>query len=163
MEHWKNIPEYERLYEISDLGNVRSLIKDRILKLTKSRGYLQISLFKNRKQKVFHVHQLVAMAFLEHVPCGMKITVDHINEIKTDNRLVNLQLLSSRENTTRAIDKTKTSSKFLGVYWHKIAKKWKAQIDINGKRKHLGLFHSEEEAAQAYQNVLKKLEADKTM
>jgi ribosomal protein L15E len=72
------------------------------------------------------------MAFLNHTPCGYKIVVDHIdNNIKTDNRLENLQLITQRENVSKDIKNT--SSKYIGVCWHKKAKKWRSSIQINGK------------------------------
>jgi hypothetical protein len=157
MEQWKPIPGYEGLYEISDLGNVKNVRTGRILKPTNNKGYLLAGLSKNSEKKAFRVHQLVAMAFLEHVPCGHKITVDHINEIKTDNRLENLQIICARENITRSINKTKTSSKYIGVFWRSQRKKWATNIEINGKKKHIGLFHSEHEAAEAYQKELEEI------
>jgi hypothetical protein len=166
MENWKDVPGYEGLYQVSDLGNVRRVETGRVLKpgkAGKSKDYLVVNLSKNGKIKGFLVHQLIAIVFLKHVPDGMKITVDHINENKSDNRLENLQLLSQRQNKTKSIDKTKTTSKFIGVCWHIQKKKWVVSININGKRKYLGHFYSEEQAHEAYQNVLKKLEADKTI
>lgn len=159
MEIWKKIPGFEN-YEVSNKGNVKSLKfgKERILKLNiNSKGYLVLSLFKNGKRKHFEVHQLVAIAFLNHKPDGFKIVVDHINEKKTDNRLENLQLITNRENVLKSIDKNKTSSKYMGVSWDKKSKKYRTQIRINGKSKYLGNFKNPKIAHAVYLNAIKNI------
>ena len=156
MEIWKKIKDYPD-YEVSNLGNVKSLKfnKERILKPSKhSDGYLFVALCKKGTQKSFTVHQLAAMAFLNHITNGYEIVVDHINNIRTDNRLENLQLISPRENASKRIKKY--SSKYIGVSWWARDSNWKSQIRINGKVKYLGLFNSEIEASKAYQEALKK-------
>lgn len=168
METWKDIPGYEGYYQASDLGNVKS--KSRVVQKValgtmtinektlrpqmSSNGYKFVRLYKNCKAKRFKISQLVAMAFLGHVPCGHKIVVDHINNNKLDDRLSNLQLLTNRENLSK--DKI-GSSKYTGVCWNKACKKWTATITINWSTKFLGNFDDEEEAAKAYQNALKTL------
>lgn len=160
-EIWKDIPDYEGLYQVSNLGNVKSLMynnikREKILKITFHKsGYCHIDLRKNKIKKCFKVHQLVAMAFLNHKPCGHKLVVDHINDIKTDNRLDNLQIITQRDNSYKTRKGYKSSYK--GVVWHDKAKKWVARIRINDKRKHLGLFTNEYDAHLAYQNELEKL------
>ena len=157
-ENWKDIPEYEGLYQVSDLGRVKSLKfgKERVLKAgTNSSGYLMVVICKDKKQKTAMVHQLMAMAFLNHKPNGNTLVVDHINNVSTDNRLSNLQLISNRENTSK--DKKGGSSKYVGVYWNKATKKWVAHIKINGKLKHLGYFEEEVEAHNAYQSKLNEV------
>jgi len=156
MEIWKKIKDYPD-YEVSNLGNVKSLKfnKERILKaLNDGRGYLTVSLLKNGKGKKKKIHQLVAMAFLNHIPNYNNIVVDHINNIPTDNRLENIQLISCRENSSK--DRKNGTSKYTGVSWHKKTKKWESKIRINGKVKFLGLFNCEIEASKAYQEALKK-------
>lgn len=154
MENWKVIPGLEN-YEVSNLGRIKNSKTGKILKPGKrSDGYLFIGL-KNRKN--YTIHSLVARAFLGHVPNGLKITVDHINGCQTDNRPENLELVTNRENVTRGMAKKNTSSQFPGVCWFKRDKKWRAHIRIDGKLKCLGLFTNELEAAQAYQDALKKL------
>jgi hypothetical protein len=97
------------------------------------------------------------MAFLNHTPNGSSsLVVDHINNIKTDNRLSNLQLVTIRYNLSK--DKTGTS-KYTGVSWHSRDKNWQASIRINGKKAYLGSFQDESEAALAYQNALEKHES----
>lgn len=100
-EEWKSIPNYEGLYEVSSLGRVKSLIyrKEKIKKLTlEKKGYLVTHLSNNGLKKTFRVHQLVAMAFLNHKTDGNNLVVDHINSIKSDNSLGNLQIMSNINN-----------------------------------------------------------------
>ena len=66
--------------------------------------------------------------------------------------MANLQLISNRENSSK--DQKGKTSDYTGVCWSKVKGKWHSQIQINGKNKHLGLFHSEEEAAKYYQDAL---------
>ena len=168
-EQWKDIPGYEGKYQVSDQGRVKSLdrtivrstgvkhkIKGRILKPSNpTTDYPTVSLGLNNPKKV---HQLVAEAFLDHKPCGHQLVVDHIDHDKTNNKLENLRLTSQRENTSRR--KTKGSSKYTGVCWDKHAKQWKVAIRVDGKRKYLGYFKDELEAAQAYQDALAVIAAD---
>ncbi len=157
-EIFKDIPGYESLYQVSNLGNVKSLkyYKERILKPSDNGyGYYTIKLYKEGKQKTIRIHILVAMAFLNHVPDGYKIVVDHINNDKLDNRVENLQLITQRENNSK--DKKGYSSKYTGVTWHKVANKWVSTIRVGVKKKYLGLFIDEYEAHLAYQKALKEL------
>lgn len=168
-EIWRDVPDYEGLYQVSNLGIVKSLerviyrsnghpqtFKERILKAATSiSGYLVVALSKYGKLKTFKVHQLVAMAFLNHIPCGNKMVVDHIDNDKLNNRADNLQITTHRHNSTKDIKGG--TSKYIGVCWHKKAKKWSSSIRINGKQNHLGIFKNELEASNAYQNALKEL------
>ena len=165
MEIFKDIQGFEGLYQVSNLGRVKSLarksligrvLKERILKPSViGRGYLSVCLRKEGKNHVKNVHQLMAIAFLGHTPNGNKIVVDHRNNDKTNNKLSNLQLISHRENVSK--DKKGCSSKYTGVNWSKRANKWRANIIIKGKQEHLGYFNDELEAAKAYQNALKNI------
>jgi len=170
-ETWKDIPGYEGLYQVSDLGRVRSLdrvmnngvhgyatYKGRVLKVHENaKGYLKADLSKDGRRKTIKVHQLVAMAFLGHKRCGMKLIVDHIDNNRKNNRVDNLQLITNRENLSK--DKSGSTSKYTGVSWSKRRKKWTVQIKNNGKSKYLGSFDSEYDAHLAYQNELAKISA----
>jgi hypothetical protein len=169
-EIWKDIPEYEGLYQVSNLGRVKSLPKEwvtgfggvrnhngKILKAAKNiGGHLNVSLHKDSISKAFFVHQLVAIAFLGHKPNRWELVIDHINDNPSDNRLENLQIVTNRFNSCKT--QGKYSSKFKGVCWHKTHKKWQSNIKINGRKKYLGLFDCELKAHQAYQNAMKNLE-----
>ena len=95
METWKAISGYEGIYEVSDLGRVRSLVhrnrwKPGILKpLKHPRGYIQVGLRKDGHTKQTLVHRLVAEAFIPN-PQGLD-TVNHKDEDKTNNSASNLE------------------------------------------------------------------------
>ena len=152
-EIWKAIPGYEA-YEVSNEGKVRSLKWGKIkeLKAFIGRGYLKVKLRKNGKLKNFYLHQIVAMAFLNHKPDGHNLVIDHINNNKLDNCLENLRVTTQRFNTSRYERNLPT-----GVSWNKGAKKYLATIQINGKLKYLGYFLTPEEASEAYQTALRKI------
>ena len=99
MEHWKEIAGYEGLYEVSDLGRVKSLKygKEKILKpLKHTCGYLQVNLFKDGHGKAIYVHRIVAEAFIQN-PNNLE-TVNHKDEDKTNNAVSNLEWMSKRDN-----------------------------------------------------------------
>lgn len=119
MEKWKDVPGYEGLYQVSDLGNLRSLDrkftmlrkgfivktgrKGQLIKLNSDQqGYLKASLNKiGFKQKTFTIHRLVAIAFLPNLDCFPEI--NHKNGIKSDNRVENLEWCNNHHNIQHAI------------------------------------------------------------
>lgn len=171
MEIWKDIQGYEEYYQVSNLGRVKSLervvknsetgyrvVKERILKNAYTPdGYAFVTLSKEFKTKPIAIHKLVVTTFLNYVPTTRKIVIDHKNNCKKDNRLDNLQIISNRENTSKDKNLLKKSSKYTGVTWRIRQKKWEAAININGKNKFIGLFHSELDAYYAYQEIVKSL------
>ena len=81
-------------------------------------------------------------------PKGMM--VDHRNHNTLDNRKDNLRIVTRAENMRNTQARRGSSSKYLGVSWYKPREKWRAQISVDGKRKYLGIFENEVEAALAY-------------
>lgn len=128
-EIWKDIKGYEGFYKVSNLGRIMGLgrevrntkygsvryIPESILKRkgTNSSGYTNIILRKNNKNKSFYVHRIVAENFLNPID-GKKI-INHKNGIKTDNRLINLEWCTEKENIQHSIktglSKLKTNCK----------------------------------------------------
>ena len=141
-------------YFVSDFGEVKSCsgAKPRILKQRNDRqGYPRVNIYIDKKCTTFKIATLVAMVFLNHSKEN-GLVVDHIDNDKSNNKLSNLQLVSVRKNSSK--DK-KGVSKYTGVSWCKLSKKWKAQIHLDGKKIHLGIFKNELDASKAYQNRLK--------
>ena len=168
-EIFKEVPGYDG-YKISNLGRLVSVgrvvvrsngrpitIKNKILKpVVDDLGYHRYTLTNNFKRKHIRVHQLVAMAFLNHKRDGYKLIVDHIDNNPSNNNLDNLRVITQRENTNR--NHLKSSSKYTGVSFCNRDNKWKAQIQINGVNHFLGRFKTELEAHNTYQNKLKQIE-----
>jgi hypothetical protein len=156
IEEWKVIEGFEN-YEVSNLGRVKSnygigrFLKGGII----SSGYYIVILTSNKISKGFLIHKLVANAFLDKKCNKGKIVVDHINDIKTDNRLENLQVITQRENACKT--QGKYSSKYKGVSFVASRNKWLSQIRINNIVYNLGRFNTELEASNSYQNKLKTL------
>ena len=102
-EIWKDVVWYEWLYQVSNMGNVKSLKngrwwiwKERILKFTLNFWYSHIRIFKNNKGKTFRIHRLVAQVFIPNLE--NKLEVNHKNWIRDDNRVENLEWCTSSEN-----------------------------------------------------------------
>ena len=98
MEEWKNIIGYEGLYEVSDIGNVRNVRRNTLLKLTKTNyGYIQVSLYKNGIKTGLKVHRLVAEAFIPN-PDNLP-QVNHKDEDRTNNNVTNLEWCTAKYNS----------------------------------------------------------------
>lgn len=158
-EIYKDVPGYEGLYQVSNIGNVMSFKNGRhglktTGKLLKPQidnyGYYKVMLCVDKTVRNFKIHQLVAMAFLGHKPDGYKITVDHIDKNPLNNNVNNLQLLTSTQHFTK--DKLGTG---LGCCFVKKRNNWRAEIGINYKNIYLGSFSTKEEASAMYQKALK--------
>ena len=149
-ENWKIIIDYET-YSVSTFGNVRNDMTGLILKPVKhTQGYLLINLYKNKIQKTFRVHRLVALAFIEN--SENKKLVDHIDNNKTNNNLTNLRWATLTENQMNRQISNNNTSGIKGVSFNKATNKWRAQISINGKNTYLGRFETIEEASTARQS-----------
>ena len=123
IEIWKDIPEYEGLYQVSNLGRVKSLerfrkgkngslvtVKEKILKPAIIRnGYYQIGLRKQSTIKFYLVHRLVFEVFNGHIPEGYEI--NHLDERPVNNALSNLSLVTHKENLNWGTRNEKVSIK----------------------------------------------------
>lgn len=106
MEVWKDIEGYEGLYQVSNMGRVKSLgatnrvgwhLREKILKQTiEPKGYLKVGLRKNNKIQTVRVHRLVANAFLPN-PFNLP-QVNHKDENKTNNHVENLEWCTNKYN-----------------------------------------------------------------
>lgn len=117
VEQWKPIPGYEGLYMVSSNGRVKSLdrfsyrkdgrtnlYRSRFMSLSSdTKGYKRVGLTKNGKTTGYLVHRLVAEAFIPN-PDSLP-QVNHINEIKDDNRVENLEWVSCADNVNHATGK----------------------------------------------------------
>ena len=160
-EEFRDIKGYEGHYQVSNFGRVKSIKfhKEQILKCTTGpKGYPLASLSMGGFVKHIRVHQLVAIVFLGHKPDGHKLIIDHKDGVKDNNHISNLRIVTNRENCSTCFRSKKHtySSKYVGVYWFKRDKRWKAHIRINGKLERLGSFDCEKEASKAYQKALKE-------
>jgi len=163
IEIYKNIPDYEGMYQVSNFGRVKSLerldrrgriVYGRELSPTINKEYQGVNLSKEGKATYFRVHQLVAMAFLDHIPNGFNMVVNHKNLNKHDNRLDNLEVITMRENGNKKHIPNQ-HSKYVGVYKH--YGRWVSGITVGKTKIYLGCFQDEYEAHLAYQNKLKEI------
>lgn len=100
MEIWKDVPEYENIYQVSNYGNIKSLISNRLLKPSKDRfGYVRFNAIKDKKPKTLRIHRLVMNVFN---PINTKMQVNHIDGDKTNNHINNLEWCTDSENKIHA-------------------------------------------------------------
>ena len=141
-EVWKDIPEYEGLYQVSNLGNVRSLNYRRSgeLKLLKQnttkKGYKRVVLCKNGKEKNCRVHRLVAMTFIPN-PNDYK-EVNHKDENPSNNNVNNLEWCTNEYNINYGTRNKRASESKKGKHRSEETKK---KISASHKGKYKGKDH----------------------
>jgi hypothetical protein len=153
-EIWKPVVGYEGFYKCSTEGRVMTLARPKTrTKIIKPQpngsGYLFVRLYNNAvgKPKKIYVHRLIAETFLGK----STMTVDHINNNRSDNRLLNLRYLSQHENVLR-----RSESRDLPTGIYKTNKgKFIAHVpfDIRNSKLYLGIYSSLDEAKAAIQAI----------
>jgi len=103
MERWKNIKGYEGLYQVSNNGNVKSLVSNKLLKQCINQdGYHQVCLYKNGHKKNMLVHRLIAEAFIPNP--DNKPTINHIDGNRANNDLNNLEYATMQEQLVHSVN-----------------------------------------------------------
>jgi len=159
--------------EVTKCGRIRKIQKDwygkgkgsyqinygeiDLNKLKLDNGYLKVWVqVKGMSKKNLRVHQLVAQGFLNYeFSMYPEYVVHHKKLPKLNNHIDNLEVVTFRQNCSE--ERTLKSGLPVGVCYNKVAKKYQANITINLKLIHLGLFETIEEASNAYQTKLKSL------
>ena len=154
----KDIKNYEGLYAITEDGRVWSYKRQKFLKLGHHHsGYLNVRLYKDDSGKTYSVHRLVAEAYLDNPnnwPC-----VNHKNEIKTDNRVENLEFCTVKYNSVYGTSRTRSAKKLKkAVYCEELDRCFDSAIDaaeelglkrpniwcaLSGRSKTAGGYHFE--------------------
>ncbi len=106
-------------------------------------GYLVVQLDGKRLK----VHRVIWLLQTGEWP---EAEIDHINGIRDDNRFANLRQATRQENKCNSLKHANNTSGYKGVHWDKGTRKWRAQVYEGGKKFHLGLFETPEEAHAAY-------------
>ena len=149
VEIWKDIPTYDGIYQASTYGNIRSNDREtkqynngvyvntkyegKVLKPRKNKcGYLYVNLYYNGSRKTFTVHKLIGYTFLNAPLNDRYNVINHIDCNKVNNRLVNLELVTAKENIAHAIEhgmhsglvelNKKTAKKIAVIHGNKIIK-----------------------------------------
>ena len=150
VEVFRSINGYNN-YAISTFGRVKNTKTGKILKGSDNgRGYLKCNLCEDGIRKTYHIHRLVANAFINNP--DDKLCVDHKDNNKANNHVSNLRFATSKENNQNSSIRLDNTSKVKGVHFHKRVKKWHAQITIDGIRIHIGYYDDLEDAKIARVN-----------
>lgn len=165
-EIWKDIKGYEGIYQVSNIGRVKSL--DREIVYSNGRiynnksvllkpnidkdGYERVSLCINQKSKSLYVHRLVFSSFVDEIPLGF--VINHINGIPNKNNVENLECVNVRENTSHYFN-SKIKNNIVGVT-PSSSGKFRARVTHNGKEILLGVFANKSDANKAYNEYINK-------
>lgn len=170
-EIWKDIKGYEGKYQISNLGNVRSLydtnqfkktFRIKKLSLGERSGYKVIALTKNGKRKSFQVHRLVAEAFIPNLQD--KPFINHIDENRINNNINNLEWCTQLENVRHSLHKRINkwvnrfgSTKEKYITERKAYNKISYEVNVYnlGKKKYLGKYATLDEAKKVRDDFIK--------
>lgn len=115
-----------------------------------SDGYQQITIDGKR----YLAHRLMWLYTHKEFP---KNQLDHINRIKSDNRIINLREVTASENRQNTEKKRNNKSGYKGVYWDKRVRKWRSQIRVLDERVHIGYFDDPKDGHDAYVTYCAKM------
>lgn len=115
----------------------------RVVRAPNDKGYYTVMV----RGKTYKAHRLIWLIATGTWPAEH---IDHINGDKTDNRVENLREATNAENMQNRAAPRNNTSGYKGVSWHKRDRKWRAKIQVDGKRRYLGHFDTPEEAHAAY-------------
>ena len=180
-ELWKPIVNFENRYEVSSMGNVRSIqdnhgriiCKPKTILKSWNGKYLSVCLFYKDKGKHELIHRLVAMAFIPNP--DNKPQINHIDGNKHNNHVSNLEWVTCKENIQHAHNtglnpgnskaligkKWGNTSKYNNVTWDKSRNKWKATMKVARKMLFQKRFDTEEEAALYVNHMIDTLRLDR--
>ena len=105
-------------------------------------GYLRIMV----QSRLYQAHRLAWLYMYGEWP---EDQLDHVNRVRTDNRISNLREVTNKQNQQNASKRSNNTSGTVGIYWHKRISKWQATIMHNYKRHDLGYFDDLEAAIAA--------------
>lgn len=167
-EIWKDVKGYEGLYQASFCGAIKSLkrnrkgiggaecsVRERILSQSlDGNRYACVALSKGGKRKTMKVHRLVAIAFIENPED--KPQVNHIDGVKTNNNISNLEWATAAENSIHSVDVlhnnwgAQKSKNFLGkgVALDKRDNRYTVRLQENGKQRYFGRYKNLKEAQE---------------
>jgi len=133
-----------RIHTLYQYKDGREKWTDRLFRLTPD-GYFRVYIGSRKNHKDHLVHNIITLCYLGEKPEGYQ--TDHINSIRTDNRLENLQYITQQQNTQKR--KTMNGRNIKGYRLTKYGT-YKAQIKVDNKTIYLGAYDTEEEARQTY-------------
>lgn len=157
MIDWNKYFEYRdsNLYwkDISEMDEFSNYVKGRfktgkLVGYLDSSGYMRFGVTVNKIEYTGRVHRIIWE--MSNGPISEKLEIDHINGIRSDNRIENLRLATRSQNEMNKGKQRNNKSGFKGVSFHKKTGKWLARIGLNGKSIYLGYFDTKCLAAVAY-------------
>jgi hypothetical protein len=144
---YRVIQDYDN-YIISNHGEVFNTTTNKPIQIHKNnKGYMYVSISKDGKGKIFLIHRLIAIHFIDNT--GGKDCVDHIDGNVLNNHPSNLRWASHRENIHNSKLPSTNTSGHKGVSFRKDRNKWTAKIEYNKKVYRLGCFLTKEDAIKA--------------
>lgn len=145
-EEWKDIPEYEGLYQVSNFIKVLNVKTGKLIACSvTNKGYYQVNLWKNNKCKHYSVHRLIGQAFVPNPE--NKPEIDHINTFKDDNWFKNLKWVTKKEQQNNPLTKQHISKGLKGKHINRTDLS-KPVYQYNFNNELIGIYPSIQEASR---------------